>query len=67
MFGPASVAAGREEHAPQRLERLEALPRAQRHGIELPIINEVYHILFEGKDPRVATRRLMTRETKGEV
>lgn len=40
---------------------------AQRHGIELPIINEVYHILFEGKDPRVATRRLMTRETKGEV
>lgn len=40
---------------------------AQRHGIELPIINEVYHILFEGKDPRVATRRLMTRETKGEA
>ncbi|MCE7932965.1 MAG: NAD(P)-dependent glycerol-3-phosphate dehydrogenase [Chlorobi bacterium CHB2] len=40
---------------------------AQRHGVELPIINEVYHILFEGKDPRVATRRLMTRETKGEA
>lgn len=40
---------------------------AERHGIELPIINEVHHILFEAKDPRIATRRLMTRETKGEI
>jgi len=44
-----------------------AFQLSQRHGAELPIINEVYHILFEGKDPRVATRRLMTRETKDEI
>lgn len=39
---------------------------AARHGIETPIINEVYDVLFRDKDPRQATYRLMTRETKQE-
>ncbi len=39
---------------------------AARHGIETPIINEVYDVLFRDKDPRRATYRLMTRETKQE-
>jgi glycerol-3-phosphate dehydrogenase (NAD(P)+) len=39
---------------------------AQRYGIEMPITDEVYHILYEGKDPKQALRDLMTRELKDE-
>lgn len=38
----------------------------KKYGIELPIITEVYKVLFEGKDPQKATRDLMTRDAKGE-
>lgn len=34
--------------------------------VELPIVNEVYRMIFEGKDPRIATRDLMTRDAKKE-
>lgn len=40
---------------------------ALQKGVEVPIINEVYKILFEGKDPLVACRDLMTRDPKGEL
>ncbi len=40
---------------------------AQRHGVETPIIDQVYRVLFEGKDPREATYALMTRQTKHEI
>ncbi len=39
---------------------------AQRHGIEMPIVDEVHHILFEGKSPRRATADLMLRTPKPE-
>jgi len=39
---------------------------AQRHNIEMPIVEETYKILFEGKDHRTATRDLMRREAKDE-
>ncbi len=35
-------------------------------NIELPITEQVHKILFEGKDPHTATKRLMTRELRGE-
>jgi glycerol-3-phosphate dehydrogenase (NAD(P)+) len=35
-------------------------------GVELPIVNEVYRVIFEGKDPHTATDELMTRDTKKE-
>lgn len=38
----------------------------KKYGIELPIITEVYKVLFEGKNPQKATRDLMTRDAKGE-
>ncbi|MBI3577826.1 MAG: NAD(P)H-dependent glycerol-3-phosphate dehydrogenase [Ignavibacteriales bacterium] len=38
----------------------------KKYAIELPIITEVYKVLFEGKDPQKATRDLMTRDAKGE-
>jgi len=37
-----------------------------RKGIEMPISNQVYRVLFEGKDPRDAVRDLMTRDPKAE-
>ncbi len=40
---------------------------AKKHGIDMPIIEQVYLVIFEGKDPRTAVYDLMTRETKSEV
>jgi glycerol-3-phosphate dehydrogenase (NAD(P)+) len=40
---------------------------AERHGVEMPIINEVYQILFADRDAREATLDLMRRETKHEI
>jgi glycerol-3-phosphate dehydrogenase (NAD(P)+) len=39
---------------------------AERHHIEMPIVEETYRILFEDKDPREATMDLMTRDPKTE-
>lgn len=39
---------------------------AQRHGIEMPITESVYAILFDGKTPYDAVRELMARDPKAE-
>lgn len=39
---------------------------AQRHHLEMPITREVYHVLFEHKNPRLAVNDLMVREAKME-
>lgn len=39
---------------------------ARKNGIEMPIVEEMYKILYEGKDPRQATKDLMGRTLKGE-
>jgi glycerol-3-phosphate dehydrogenase (NAD(P)+) len=39
----------------------------KKFQVELPIVNEVYQVLFEDKDPIIATSDLMTRDAKGEV
>ncbi|MFH1069185.1 MAG: NAD(P)H-dependent glycerol-3-phosphate dehydrogenase [Candidatus Glassbacteria bacterium] len=39
---------------------------ARRHGIEMPIVEQVYRILFEGQSVRLAIGELMTRELKKE-
>lgn len=36
-------------------------------GVDMPIITQVYHILYDGKDPKEAVREVMTRELKPEV
>jgi glycerol-3-phosphate dehydrogenase len=33
----------------------------------MPICNEVFNVLFEGKEPAKAVRDLMTRQLKDEV
>ncbi len=40
---------------------------SMKYKIEMPIVHQVYRILFEDKDPRQATTDLMTREAKDEV
>jgi glycerol-3-phosphate dehydrogenase (NAD(P)+) len=40
---------------------------AKKHSIEMAIFSEVHKILYEGKNPHLATEDLMTREVKGEA
>lgn len=39
---------------------------AVRHGIEMPISQEVHEMLFHGKDPKAALKSLMARSSKVE-
>lgn len=41
-----------------------AFELSRKLDIELPITNQVYNILFNGKDPATATKKLMTRELR---
>ncbi len=40
---------------------------AQQLGIEMPIVNQVYSILYEGVTPRAAVEALMNRQLKAEA
>ena len=40
---------------------------AQDYRVEMPIVEEVHHILFDGKPPKRATADLMLREPKPEL
>jgi glycerol-3-phosphate dehydrogenase (NAD(P)+) len=40
---------------------------ARKYEVEMPITNQVYKILFEGKNPRDAVNELMTRVRKNEM
>lgn len=46
---------------------LSAYQLAQKLGVEVPIIEQMYLILNEDKDPRTAVRELMQRELKAEL
>lgn len=39
---------------------------AKNKNVELPIIEQVYKVLFQGKNPHLATEKLMTRDLKEE-
>ncbi len=39
---------------------------AEKYKISMPIVDEVYQVLYEGKDPKRALKDLMSRELKGE-
>ncbi len=43
---------------------LQAL--ARRQGVEMPIVDEVCNVLYEGASPKEAVKRLMTRTLKAE-
>ncbi len=44
-----------------------AVALARQAGIELPIVEQMHAVLFEGKDPRQAVLDLMQREPKAEL
>ena len=58
------------DHAAQVVEGAvmtrAALMLCAKHAIELPITQEVHHVLFSGKDPRTAMRELMERTLRRE-
>jgi glycerol-3-phosphate dehydrogenase (NAD(P)+) len=59
MKGPKTVAEGvKTARAAQNL--------ARKYNVEMPIVDEVYQLLYEGKDPKRAVKDLMNRELKGE-
>ena len=39
---------------------------AQRHGVDMPITEQVFRVLYEGKSARTAVIELMTRDLKAE-
>lgn len=40
---------------------------AKRLGIDMPIVNEIYQVLFEDKNPEDSARDLMLRDLKSEI
>ncbi|MBN2332878.1 MAG: NAD(P)-dependent glycerol-3-phosphate dehydrogenase [Deltaproteobacteria bacterium] len=46
---------------------LSAYQLAAKHGVEVPIIEQMYNILYEQKDPQAAVAELLAREPKPEV
>lgn len=40
---------------------------AQKHGVDMPITEQVYRIVFENKDPKAAMEELMARSFKNEI
>lgn len=45
----------------------EVMQIANQHGIEMPITEQVYEVLYEGLSPRDAVNSLFAREVKSEV
>lgn len=39
---------------------------ARKHNVEMPITTEIYRVLYENKDPKIAVHDLMTRSPKAE-
>ena len=39
---------------------------AQKYNVEMPIVNAVYDVLYNGLDPKTAVDNLMTRSLKEE-
>lgn len=40
---------------------------AQKQGIVMPIVTEIYRVIYEGKDPRKSASDLMLRDLKNEI
>lgn len=74
----AGILIGQGKSVPQALEEVNmvvegvattkpAYDLAHKLGVSMPITEEAYKILFEGKDPRSAVGDLMTRDKKMEM
>jgi glycerol-3-phosphate dehydrogenase (NAD(P)+) len=61
------VLAGRETVAEGVVTTRSAHALAAREGVEMPIVDAVYRVLFESQPARDAIGSLMTRELRSEV
>jgi glycerol-3-phosphate dehydrogenase (NAD(P)+) len=43
-----------------------ALALARAYGVSMPIVEQAYAVLFEGRDPRLALAELMARDPTAE-
>jgi glycerol-3-phosphate dehydrogenase (NAD(P)+) len=46
---------------------LSAYELANKMGVDMPITNQVYEVLYKGKDPNQAVREHMARALKSEL
>jgi glycerol-3-phosphate dehydrogenase (NAD(P)+) len=63
----AEVLAGRETVAEGVITTRSARALAAREGVEMPIVDAVHRVLFEGQSPRDAIGGLMSRELRSET
>lgn len=63
---PSEILAGMSKVAEGVTTAVSARALGQKTGVELPIVEEVYRVLYEDKDPRKAVEDLMTREATSE-
>jgi glycerol-3-phosphate dehydrogenase (NAD(P)+) len=62
----AEVLGALDQVAEGVLTTRSAYELARKHDVDMPIVEETYRVLHEGKDPRVAMRDLMHRQLKSE-
>jgi len=43
-----------------------AFDLSKKYNVEMPVVTEIYKVLYENKDPKTAARDLMTRSPKNE-
>jgi glycerol-3-phosphate dehydrogenase (NAD(P)+) len=71
------VALGQGRHIDEILAEMEMVAEgvkttlavrqlAESVGVEMPISEELYRVLYEGKDPRTVAQELMARDLKDE-
>ena len=61
------ILAGLREVAEGVITARSAYESAQKYGVDMPITEETYRVLHEGKDPKLAIRDLMTRQLRSEL
>lgn len=62
----ADILAGMKMVAEGVATSQSAFELARKHGVEMPIVEQIYRVINEGKDPAGAVRELMTRTLKAE-
>ena len=45
----------------------EAFGLSNKYAVEMPITEQVYHVLFNGLDPKHAVNNLLARDQKSEI
>lgn len=63
----AQISAGFKQAVEGTVTALSAVSLAKKHGVEMPICEEMHAIIYEGKDPRAALKSLLARPLRPEA